>query len=130
MWKWDETIRQLGATVLVVTQSKPEAVRNARLPYEALCDPERAAFRYFGLDRGRFAMFFRPHVLWYYFKFLIRGWMPRRNERGEDVLQLGGDFVIAADRRLIFAHRSIDPADRPSVTELIEQLKSANAKSQ
>lgn len=130
MWKRNEEIRQLSATVLVVTQSKPEAVRNAHLPYETLCDPERTAFRYFGLDRGRFGMFFRPHVLWYYFKFLIRGWMPRRNERGEDVLQLGGDFVISADRRLIFAHRSIDPADRPSVDVLIDQLKSANAKSQ
>lgn len=125
-----ETIRRTGATVLAITQSQPAAVRAVSSPFEMLCDPERQAFRYFGLDRGRFSMFFRPRVLWYYFKFLLRGWMPRRNERGEDVLQLGGDFVISADRRLTFAHPSRDPADRPSVGVLIDQLKSATAKSQ
>jgi hypothetical protein len=124
-----EAIHRFGATVLTITQSKPESLRTITSPFEILCDPDRQAFHYFGLERGRFGMFFRLHVLWYYIRSLLRGFIPRRVEPGEDALQLGGDFVISADRRLIFAHPSRDPADRPSVSALIECLKSAAAKS-
>ena len=52
---------------------------------------------------------------------MLKGWMPRSNE-GEDVLQLGGDFVLSGDRRLIYAHRSADPIDRPAAETLVEVM--------
>lgn len=118
-----DQIRQVGADVLVVTQSRPEAVSAASLPLPTVCDPGRAAYRSFGLDRGRWSMFFRWGVLARYLRLILSGWQPHRGEAGEDMLQLGGDFILSADRRLLYAHRSNDPADRPAATDLVNQIQ-------
>lgn len=117
-----DEIRSAGTEVLVVTQSKPEAVTAASLPLPTVCDPNRMAYRYFGLDRGRWSMFFRRKVLAHYLRLIFTGWRPRPGVVGEDMLQLGGDFVLSADRRLVYAHRSNDPADRPAVTDLVNRI--------
>ena len=109
--------------MLVVTQSRPEAVSAASLPLPTVCDPDRAAYRYFGLDRGRWTMFFHWSVLSRYLGLIFTGWLPHRGEAGEDMLQLGGDFILSADRRLLYAHRSNDPADRPAAAELVNQIQ-------
>ena len=109
--------------VLVVTQSRPEAVSAASLPLPTVCDPDRAAYRYFGLDRGRWSMFLRWGVLARYLRLIFTGWRPRRGEAGEDMLQLGGDFILSADRHLLYAHRSNDPADRPAAADLVNQMQ-------
>ena len=109
--------------MLVVTQSRPEAVSAASLPLSTVCDPDRVAYRYFGLDRGRWSMFFRWSVLARYLRLIFTGWRPHRGEAGEDMLQLGGDFILSADRHLLYAHRSNDPADRPSAADLVAQIR-------
>ena len=109
--------------VLVVTQSRPEAVSAASLPLPTVCDPFRAAYRYFGLDRGRWSMFLRWGVLARYLRLIFTGWRPHRGKAGEDMLQLGGDFILSADRHLLYAHRSDDPADRPAAADLVDQIK-------
>jgi hypothetical protein len=118
-----DEIQRAGADVLVVTQSRPEEASAASLPLPTVCDPDRAAYRYFGLDRGRWSMFFRWNVLARYLRLIFTGWRPRRGEAGEDLLQLGGDFVVSADRRLLYAHRSTDPADRPAAAVLVNQTR-------
>lgn len=109
--------------MLVVTQSRPEAVAAMSLPLPTVCDPDRAAYRYFGLDRGRWSMFFRRGVLHRYLSLIFTGWRPHRGETGEDMLQLGGDFILSVDRRLWYAHRSNDPADRPAASDLVKQIR-------
>lgn len=118
-----DDIRQAGADVLVVTQSRPEAVAAMTLPLPAVCDPDRTAYRYFGLDRGKWSMFLRGGVLVRYLRLIVTGWRPHKGEAGEDMLQLGGDFILSADRRLVYAHRSNDPADCPTAGELVQQLQ-------
>ena len=120
--KRHDEIRHLGATVLVVTPSTPEAARGVKLPFEVLCDPERAAYRYFGLEHGGLRMFFNLRVIGYYLRMILSGLWPHRAEAGEDVYQLGGDFVLSAGHRLLYAYRSHDPADRPPVDDLIRHL--------
>ena len=120
-----DEIRSAGADVLVVTQSRPEAVAAASLPLPTVCDPDRAAYRYFDLGRGRWSMFLRWGVLARYLRLIFTGWRPRRGEAGEDMLQLGGDFIVSADRRLVYAHRSNDPADRPAAADLLNQIRHA-----
>jgi hypothetical protein len=68
-------------------------------------------------------MFFRWSVLARYLRLILTGWRPHRGEAGEDMLQLGGDFILSADRHLLYAHRSNDPADRPSAADLIDQIR-------
>ena len=116
-------IRQAGMSVVVITQSKPEALSAASLPLPTVCDPARVAYRYFGLDRGRWSMFFRWSVLLRYLRLIFTGWRPSGSESGEDLLQLGGDFILSASRQLLYAHRSNDPADRPSIGDIIHQIQ-------
>jgi len=118
-----DEIRRAGAEVLVITQSRPEAVSATSLPLPTVCDPSREAYRYFGLDRGRWSMFFRWGVLARYLRLIYTGWRPHRGEVGEDMLQLGGDFILSADRQLLYAHRSNDPADRPTAIDLFNQIQ-------
>src|ERR1019366_9677071 len=93
------------------------------LPLPTVCDPDRAAYRYFGLDRGKWSMFFRSSVLLRYLRLIFTGWRPHRGEAGEDMLQLGGDFIVTSDQRLVYAHRSNDPADRPTANDLVKEIQ-------
>ena len=123
MRKRFDDIRRAGADVLVVTQSRPDVVSGVFLTLPTVCDPDRTAYRYFGLDRGRWSMFLRWRVLARYLRLIFTGWLPHRGEGGEDMLQLGGDFILSADRRLVYSYRSNDPADRPAVNDLVDQIR-------
>lgn len=118
-------LRSRGAGLVAVSQAAP-AVLAAHLeqqprPFPFVCDPSRRVYQMMGLERGGWAMFLRPRVLGRYLRLLGAGWRPRVGS-GEDLFQLGGDFVLDADRRLLLAHRSADPADRPSADTVLAAL--------
>ena len=74
-----------------------------------------------------------PLVLGRYLLILLRGRLPMRPQKGDDLMQLGGDFVLDADRRLVYAHSSTEATDRPAVEELVKAVAAcglANAKPQ
>jgi peroxiredoxin len=126
--RYDE-FRRLGAEVLVVSQARPDLLavflRDDPLPFPALADPTRAAYRAFGLERTSWAAMLRPGVALRYLRLIFRGWRPRSAHGGEDVLQLGGDFVLDRQGRLTYAFRSDEPTDRPSVEELLRAVREA-----
>ena len=68
-------------------------------------------------------MFLRWGVLVRYLRLIFTGWRPHCGEAREDMLQLGGDFILSADRHLLYAHRSNDPADRPAAADLVNLIK-------
>ena len=117
-----------GCSVLVVTQAKPEFVRHflSKRPYAAAfaSDPDRVVYRAFGLERTPWQVFARPRVLLGYLAAMFRGYAPVVPYRDEDVLQLGGDFVLDHTGQIVFAYRSREPTDRPSVTALLAALPS------
>lgn len=92
-------------------------------PFPLVSDPEREQYRRFGLERLRWRDYFRARALLGYARLLLRGWLPRLPYRGDDVHQQGGDFVIDADGRLLYAFRSANPADRPTPEELPRILR-------
>jgi peroxiredoxin len=124
-----EEFRRQGAGVLAVSQARPEVVaaflREEPLPFPVVADPERAAYRAFGLERTSWATVLRPGVVLRYLRLVFRGWRPRQARGGEDVLQLGGDFVLDGERRLVYAYRSADPADRPPIEALLRAVREA-----
>lgn len=87
-------------------------------PFPVLADPDRAAYRGFGLERAGWWKLLRPRVWLVYLRLILRGWLPRPAH--EDVRQLGGDFVVDRTGKVIYAHRSTDPTDRPSIDELLQ----------
>lgn len=92
-------------------------------PFPVVCDPEREAYRRFGLGRATWLRLFRPHAILGYLRFMLRGWLPQKPMKKDDPLQLGGDFVLDAHGRIVFAHPSQDPVDRPSGKELLAVVR-------
>jgi len=87
-------------------------------PFLLLTDPERELYRAFGLGRTSWKVFFSPKTLFGYLSLIWKGWKIVRGNSEEDLLQLGGDFVLDPSGRLVFAYRSQEPTDRPSIESL------------
>ncbi len=125
-----EDLAAAGCSVLVVGQAKPEVLSRylARGAWHVpiVSDPELAGYRAFGLERTGWGTFFRPKVLWGYFRGLFKGYGVKTPYEGEDLLQLGGDFVLDRNGRIVFAYPSADPADRPTVSAILEAIRDAN----
>jgi hypothetical protein len=88
-------------------------------------DSERLAYRAFALERTGWLTFFRPGVLWKYLRGIFRGYSPKTPYEGEDVLQLGGDFILNKLGRIVFAYPSANPTDRPTIASLLAALPTA-----
>ena len=115
-----------GCSVLVVAQAKPEvlALYLARQTWHVpiVSDPDRIAYKAFGLERTGWLIFFRPGVLWKYIRGMFRGYGVKKPYAGEDVLQLGGDFILDKLGRVVFAYPSANPTDRPTLSAIREAL--------
>ena len=110
-------------SVAVVTFTSPDHLdgylaRND-LPFPVLIDPDRAAYRAYGLGRAsiRRAWGLRPARA--YLRLLRRGGWRDLRRPTEDTRQLGGDFVLGPDGTLVYGFWSAGPDDRPPVDELI-----------
>lgn len=112
----------LGCGVLVIVQARPDVLRQflARYPQPVpiACDPERVAYRAFDLERTSWWTFFKPGVIWRYLKHMLRIRLLRPYD-GEDVRQLGGDFILNREGEVIYSFRDPDPTRRPTVAELL-----------
>jgi peroxiredoxin len=115
-----------GCSILVVSQARPEVLSRylARRSWNVpiVSDPDRDVYRAFGLERTGWATFFRPTVLWGYLRGMLRGYGLKAPYRGEDVLQLGGDFILDRFGRVRFAYSSVNPVDRPGIDAIRDAL--------
>ncbi len=122
-------IREAGGEVLVVsfTPSAKVAMYLAKYPqpFPVVSDPTLAAYRAFALEKTTVGSMMRPGVLLRFIGTLLRGWKLDLPTKGDDLMQLGGDFVLDAGGRLRYAHPSAEPTDRPRATELLEAMRNA-----
>lgn len=104
--------------VVTFTSVEPLAAhrRHLDLQFPLLADPDRAVYRQFGLGRGAFTEVWSLDTLRLYGDLLRRGRKLRRPI--QDTRQLGGDFVIDREGRLVAAFRPQSPSSRPSVDDL------------
>jgi peroxiredoxin len=114
-----------GAAVVLVTFTRPRNLpgfrRRLGLRYPVVTDETRAVYRAYGLGRGPWWKVWGPRALLASVRLVRAG---RRLERPtEDTLQLGGDFVVDPDGRLVYAYRSNAPDDRPPVDALIDAVR-------
>jgi peroxiredoxin len=114
-----------GAAVFVVSFAEPEKLIRYRdlhrWPFAILADPQRHAYRAFGLERLSWRRLLSLSTLKLYSR-LLRAGMKRQYYGREDIFQSGGDFLIDCAGDILFAHRSADPADRPSAQAIIQQI--------
>lgn len=93
------------------------------LPFPLLADPDRHAYREFGLGRGSLRQIWNPGTLRMYAGLLRRGRTLRRPT--QDTRQLGGDFVIDRDGRLATGFWPASPDARPEIDALVEAVRAA-----
>jgi hypothetical protein len=110
--------------VAVVTFGRADllpAYRNhLGIDFAVLSDPDRRAYRAYGLDRASWRQIYRPATIKKYVQLMRAGKRLRRPT--EDTRQLGGDFVVGPDGRLRFVYRPVAPDDRPSAASMVAAL--------
>ena len=116
-----------GAVVLVISFDPARRVRGycrrLRLPFRCLSDEQRVAYHAYDLGRASWLRTLTPRALAPYVKLFLRLGARRPAFAGQDLRQMGGDFVVAPDGRLALAYASHDPADRPSVDQLLAAIR-------
>uniref|UniRef100_A0AAY5KNJ6 Selenoprotein L n=1 Tax=Esox lucius TaxID=8010 RepID=A0AAY5KNJ6_ESOLU len=93
--------------------------------YNMLLDPERNVYKAFGLGSSYTkVMSFRS--LLKYAEYIVLGQefpdIPPRFL--EDLYQLGGDFVLDEEGKVIFSHPCRNPLDRPKVEHIVATILS------
>jgi len=125
-----DEFRARGIHVVAISMSRPQPLAHylagRPLPFPIFADPERKVYAALGLGRTTWARFLRPGVVWRYLKMIAAGAPVRRVPESEDALQTGGDFLVAADGRVLWEYRSDDPTDRPSIN-LVLSLRPVTA---
>ncbi len=123
----------LDSDIVVITFANPEALddyrRYLRLPYAVASDRERSSYRAYGVTSGSLWKVWGPPVIWAYIKLVTAGRKLVKPRRGDDLSQLGADFVIDERGRLAYIHKSTSPVDRPSVDALLAVLRGLPAMS-
>ena len=115
-----------GAAVVLITFTRRRNLHGFRrrlgLAYPVLADENRAVYGSYGLGRGRWWRVWGWGTVRAYSRLLSLG---RRLERPtDDTLQLGGDFVVDGEGRLVYTYESRAPDDRPSVDDLLDAVRS------
>ena len=117
-----------GLAVAVVTQGNPAQTAELRRRYDAplsfLADPDRKAYRAYGLESGSVAQVMGPRVM---FKAALAALAGNVGGRAVgNVFQMPGTFVIDRQGVIRFCHRNRDAADNPPNQVLLaaaEQLQ-------
>jgi len=122
---WQE-FEKLGAAALVISFAQSEELARFRnhlkLPFPITADPEQLAYRDYDLGKGSTWQVWHPKTVLKYLGYAASGKKIERPEKGEDLNQLGGDFVIDAQGILRYAFRSQRPDHRPPINELTTAL--------
>lgn len=117
--------------VAAVSFSTPQRVaaflKEMPQPFAVLADPTMTGYRTFALARTSLWAFFRPRVLRRYLGLILRGWLPGKPAKEDDIFQLGGDYLIDAEGRLAYVHPSLDAGDRPTIAELLAAIERLSA---
>jgi hypothetical protein len=99
--------------------------RRNGLRYPVLVDPDRQAYRAFGLGRGSIRRVWGLRALRRYIEVIRADGFSDLHRPTDDTLQLGGDFVVDPEGRLVWAFWGEGPDDRPSVDALIAATAAA-----
>jgi hypothetical protein len=121
--------QDLDAADAVLVVLSPEPVRDVAAvakkegwEWPVLGDPDRGAYRAYGLGRLPWRRVLTLKTLAMYAGFLLRGRLPQRP--GQDPLQQGGDFILDGEGVVRFAYPGRSSDDRPPVEDLMRRLRS------
>ena len=117
-----DRIAETGAEVVLIAHHDPELMmskmmHSLNLPFTLLFDKTRSAYQRWGLGTVGVKAFVRPGLYLEMARVLLR--RERSLGRAPDQTQMGGDFVVDRDGRLVFANRLRSFHDRAKVEDLL-----------
>jgi peroxiredoxin len=127
--KGREHIEAAGLGIAVVMQGTPEvsAVFAQQFAPGLLClaDPERSAYRAYGLERGNlFQTFLNPKVWSAVSRSRKKGYPVEAPPAGQDAMQMSGTFIISQDGRIELPYYYDHIADHPPLDLLLSGVLS------
>ncbi len=114
----------LKTRIVVISFNRRDQARiwldQTRVPFTFLLDPERKAYRAYGLEYSLLRSW-GLNVWQRYTQLLLHGrkWRGIQGDSG----QLGGDILVDSNGRIRLAYRSHDPTDRPEIHALLAALR-------
>jgi peroxiredoxin len=119
-------LAEKGLALILVTQGKPaetKAFCEERIPgVTCLADPERKAYRAYGIGRGKLRQTFLSWRVLQSNRRLAKrmGWKIELPPEGQDALLMSGVFIIGPDGRIRLPYYYENIADHPPVELLLE----------
>jgi len=121
-----ERIAEAGAEVVLIAHHDPELMmskmmHSLNLPFVLLFDKTRAAYQRWGLGTVGFKAYVRPGLYLGVARILLR----REKSLGHvpDRTQMGGDFVVDRNGKLVFVNRLRSFHDRAKVEDLLAAVR-------
>lgn len=97
-------------------------------PFPYFTNPSRALYKDLGLRRSIDLVWNAASLSYYGGKLAKNEPLPQAYaDVKDDPHQMGGDFILDEEGRLLFAYRSKTPSDRPSVDLIIKALTGTKA---
>ena len=124
-----DRIQAAGLNMAVIMQGTPEATAEFAAQFApgllCLADPERVAYRAFGLERGNlFQTFLNPKVWKAVSKASQKGYKVEPPPPGQDAMQMSGTFIISTGGRLLLPYYYDHIADHPPLELLLKGVLS------
>jgi peroxiredoxin len=121
----ERSFLEAGANVVLIghgTRQAADEFRTSKLvPFTFLLDPDRAAYRAYGLARANILQVFGPSTALPFLKANLRSETRQRGLRGGDLMQMPGTFVVDSGT-VRYAHRNKHVADSPRNHEILGVL--------
>jgi len=129
-----ERFEEVGAGIVLIGQGRPSDAtaftERMRQPFECLVDPNRSAYRAYGLAKATPAQVLGPRVALPFLRANVRRETLQRGLQGGSFFQMPGTFVIDTDGVVQMAHRNRHVADTPAnerILRVLEALRTPRA---
>ena len=124
-----DRIRKAGLAIAIIMQGTPEATALFAKQFApgllCLADPERKAYKAYGLVRGNlFQTFLNPKVWSAISKSRKKGYQVEPAPPGQDAMLMSGTFIISKEGRVELPYYYDNIADHPSLDLLLEGVLS------
>jgi peroxiredoxin len=116
-----QSLRDRGLRLVIVSHASAESAKafcEERAPSATcLADPNRGAYRAYGLYRGTMWQTLISPRIWLSNRRLarVKGYKPEVPHKGQDAYQMSGTFIIGTDGRIRLPYYYEDIADHPPV---------------
>ncbi len=124
-----EKITRAGLSIAVVTQGTPETAAAFAKKFApgllCLADPDRKAYRAYGLERGTlFQTFLNLKVLTAVSNSRKKGYAVEPPPAGQDAMQMSGTFIVSTSGKVQLPYYYDDIADHPPLDLLLSGVLS------